>query len=81
MSFLVSFIVPPWVLVVVDLVLVEGVLIGVEVVVEETNGMVARQEGICLEEEDTRLPEVADLNTQQQVMILDPNITQVIYER
>lgn len=63
-----------------DLVLVEGVLIGVEVVVEETNGMVVLQEGICLAEEDTHLPEVADLNTQQQVMILDPNITQVIYE-
>lgn len=63
-----------------DLVLVEGVLIGDEVVVEETNGMVARQEGICLAEEDTRLPEVADLNTQRRVMILDLNITQVIYE-
>lgn len=60
-----------------DLVLAEGVLIEVEV--EETSGMV-QQEEICLAEEDTRLPEVADLNIRRRIMILDPNITQVIYE-
>ena len=62
---------------VVDLVLVEGVLIGVEV--EETSGMV-QQEAMCLEE-DIHLRGVADLNIRQRIMILDPNITQVIYER
>lgn len=60
-----------------DLVLAEGVLIGVEVV--ETSGMVARQEGTCLAEEDIRLPEAVDLSTRRRVTILDPNITQVIY--
>ena len=62
---------------VVDLVLVEGVLIGVEV--EETSGMV-QQEAMYLEE-DTLLRGVADSNIQRQIMILDPNITQVIYKR
>ena len=60
-----------------DLVLAEGVLIGVEV--EETSGMV-QQEAMCLEE-DTRLRGVADSNIRQRIMILDPNIIQVIYER
>lgn len=57
---------------VVDLVLVEGVLIGVEV--EEMSGMV-QQEAMCLEE-DIHLRGVADLNIRQRIMILDPNITQ-----
>jgi len=65
--------------VVVDLILVEEVLTGVEVV-EEMSGIVVQQEGIYLVEEDTHLPEVADLNIRQRAMILDPNIIQVIYE-
>lgn len=63
-----------------DLVLAVEVLTGDEVAAEETSGMVVRQEGMYLEE-DTHLPEVADLNIQQQAMILDQNIIQVIYER
>jgi len=66
--------------VVVDLILVEEVLTGVEVV-EETSGIVVQQEGIYLAEEDTHLPEVADLNIRRRAMILDPNIIQVMYKR
>lgn len=48
---------------------------------EETSGMAVQQEGICLAEEDTHLPEVADLNIRRRAMILDLNIIQVMYER
>lgn len=59
-----------------DLVLAEGVLIGVEVAAEETSGMVVQQEEIYLAEEDIHLPEVADLNIRRRAMILDLNIIQ-----
>ena len=61
----------------VDLVLGEAVLIGVEEVVVEMNGIVDLQEEICLAEEVTPRLEEADLNIQPPVMILVQNITLV----
>ena len=61
----------------VDLVLGEAVLIEVEEVVVEMNGIADLPEEICLAEEVTPRLEEADLNIQLPVMILVQNITLV----
>lgn len=71
------FVVPAWVLVVVDLVLVEVALTEGEVV-EVMTGAAVHQEEICLVEEVIRLLEVADLNIQQLAMTPDPSTILVI---
>lgn len=65
---------------VVDSSLAEVVLTEGEVVVGEMNGAVVQQVEICLAEEVIRLLEAVDLNILQQVMILDPNIIQVMFK-